>query len=451
MKAFLAALLGLFFSAAIWAHDGPDLEIVTLSNRADLISGGDALVEVRVPKQVSLSAVKVKLNGHDITSSFRADAAARTLRGLVTGLVDGRNDLVAVDGGKGDGKEVSLIVTNHPIGGPVLLGSQTQPWICATPTPVAESGNTPASNASGLTTFALDAQCNIATEFKLFYRTTNSPCSSALPDPSPPAAPPTNNCFKPFTPGSAPADLAMTTTTAGLTVPYIVRVERGTLNRGIYDIAVLFDPAKPWSALAPQQQWNGKVVYSFGASTGQPRLQFRSEQNWADDQALSRGFMVVDNSLTDSLYNSNRTLVAETTMMMKEHIVDAYGEVKFVMGNGCSGGSIQQNTVASIYPGLLDGIQPSCDFPDSITTGTEVTDCVLLVNFYASPEWAALESGLTQAQINAKKTAINGQLDQLGCQSWNNSFGFNNKPGNYVPLLVVNSTTGALAPMGAPR
>ena len=55
------------------------------------------------------------------------------------------------------------------------------------------------------------------------------------------------------------------------------------------------------------------------------------------------------------------------------------------MGNGCSGGSIQQNTVASIYPGLLDGIQPSCDYPDSITTGLEVTDCVLLVNFYVEP------------------------------------------------------------------
>ena len=137
------------------------------------------------------------------------------------------------------------------------------PWICATPTPVAESGNTPASNASGLTTTAVDAQCNIATEYKLFYRTTTAGCSTALPDPSPPAAPPTNNCFKPYTPGSTPADLAMTTTTTGLTVPYIVRVERGTMNRGIYDIAVLFDPAKPWTALAPQAQWNGKVVYTL--------------------------------------------------------------------------------------------------------------------------------------------------------------------------------------------
>lgn len=430
-----------------------NFEIVTLSNRADLISGGNALVEVRVPKTVPLKKVTLWLNGHQVTPAFQTDEAARTMRGVLTGLVVGDNEFLADSNGNGNGRpRATLMITNHPIGGPVLLGSQTTPWICATPTPVAESGNTPASNASGLPTFAVDAQCNIAIDYKLFYRTTTPGCSSALPDPSPPTPAPTNNCFKPYNPASPPpADLAMTTTTTGLTVPYIVRVERGTINRGIYDIAVLFDPAKPWSALAPQPQWNGKVVYTFGASTGQPRLQFRSEQNWANDAALSRGFMVVDNSLTDSLYNSNRVLNAETVMMMKEHIVDTYGEILYTVGNGCSGGSIQQNTAASIFPGLLDGIQPSCDYPDSITTGLEVTDCVLLVNVYAGPDWTALMTGLTQAQINAKKTAINGHLDHIGCQSWNNAFGFNNKPGNYVPTLVINQTTGVIAPVGAPR
>ena len=432
-----------------------NFEIVTLSNRADLISGGNALVEVRVPKNVPLKKVTLWLNGHEVTAAFQTNEVAGTMRGLLTGLVIGENEFLADSNGNGNGRpRATLRILNHPIGGPVLLGSQTQPWVCATPTPVAESGNTPGSNASGLTTFAVDAQCNIATEYKLFYRTTTAGCSTALPDPSPPTPAPTNNCFKPYNPASPPPpDLATTTTTTGLTVPYIVRVERGTINRGIYDIAVLFDPVKPWSALAPQPQWNGKVVYTFGASTGQPRQQFRTEQNWADDAALSRGFMVVDNSLTDSLFNSNRVLNAETLMMMKEHIVDTYGEIVYTLGNGCSGGSIQQNTAASIFPGLLDGIQPSCDFPDSITTGLEVGDCVLLVNVYAGPEWSALmaASGLTQAQINAKKTAINGHLDQLGCQSWNNSFGFNNKPGNYVPTLVINQTTGALAPVGAPR
>ena len=440
--------LGAAFLVTAWAgEDRSNLEIVSLSNRADLVSGGDALLEVRVPKNLPLNRVTLRLNGREVTGAFMANAAARTLRGVVTDLVDGDNEFVAEAHGHGHSEpQARLRITNHPIGGPVLLGSQTTPWICATPTAVAASGNTPASNASGLTTFAVDAQCNIATEYKLFYRTTNSPCSSALPDPSPPAVPPGNACFKPYAVGTAPPDLAMTTTTHGLTVPYIVRVERGTLNRGIYDVAVLFDPASatPWTALSPQPQWNGKVIYSFGASTGQPRLQFRSEQNWADDAALSRGFLVADNSLTDSLYNSNRVLNAETLMMMKEHIVDTYGAIAYTLGNGCSGGSIQQNTAASIFPGLLDGIQPSCDFPDSITTGLEVTDCVLLVNFYAGTDWTALMSGLTQAQINAKKTAINGHLDQVGCQSWNNAFGFNNKPGNYVRTLVLNQTTGAI-------
>jgi hypothetical protein len=435
-------------------HDGDDRDeppspadfsIRTLSNRADLISDGDALVEVRLPHSLPTNKVKLTLNGADVGAAFVAGPGARTLRGVLKGLRVGDNRFDATSTDHGHGRPAaSLTITNHPRGGPVLVGTQTSPWICATPAPVAAVGNTPGSNASGLGTTAFDAQCNIATEYKLFYRTTAAGCSSALPDPSPPAAPPLNNCFKPYVPGITPPDLATTTTTAGLTVPYIVRVERGTINRGIYDIAVLFDPTKPWTALAPQAQWNGKVVYTFGASTGQPRLQFRSEQNWADDSALSRGFMVVDNSLTDSLYNANRVLVAETTMMMKEHIVDGYGEIRYTMGNGCSGGSIQQNTVASIFPGLLDGIQPSCDYPDSLTAAMEVSDCVLLVNLYAGPAWNALMTGQTQAQINAKKAAINGHLDQIGCHSWNNAFGFFNKPGNYARTVVADNTTGAL-------
>src|SRR5262245_7128598 len=136
MQALLAVSLAGLFTASAWADQGgSNLEIVTLSNRADLISGGDALVEVRVPRDVSLSRVKVKLNGSDITPSFKANAAARTLRGLVTGLVEGRNDLVADADGKGHGKEARLTITNHPIGGPVLSGPQITPFFCATPVP----------------------------------------------------------------------------------------------------------------------------------------------------------------------------------------------------------------------------------------------------------------------------------------------------------------------------
>ena len=397
LAAACAAGVASLFLVACGGNDAPAVPptsgttLTTLSNRADLISGGSALVEVKVPGFVPPASLKIDRDGTDITSSFVTLPSGRIV-GLVTGLKNGNNNINAT---YTDGSAVGaqLVINNHPIGGPVLLGAQAGPWVCATPTAVAAVGNTPGSNASGLPTTATDAQCNIATEFKLFYRTKTAAsvnfgadggCLFVLPDPSPAGtATPANSCFQPYVAGTTPAaSVASTTTSHGVTVPYIVRRERGTINRGIYDIAVLFDPTKPtWTATAPQPQWNGKLLYTYGASTGQPRQQFRSEQNWVvgftggtpiwDDTALRLGFMVADNSVTDSLYNSNRVLVAETTMMMKEHIVDNYGEIKYTVANGCSGGSIQQNTAASIYPGLLDGIQPSCDYPDSITTGID--------------------------------------------------------------------------------
>src|SRR6267143_423829 len=70
-------------------------ETRTLTNRADLISGGDALVEVRVPYNVPLDRVKLRLNGKDVTRSFVTDSGAHTLRGVLTGLREGRNAFVA--------------------------------------------------------------------------------------------------------------------------------------------------------------------------------------------------------------------------------------------------------------------------------------------------------------------------------------------------------------------
>src|SRR5688500_19942201 len=101
MRRFLPrASAGIFFCAAVVVHAAPHLpptnfEIVTLSNRADLISGGNALVEVRVPQTVPLHHVKLLLNGKDVTGSFVADATVRALRGVVTGLVEGENELIA--------------------------------------------------------------------------------------------------------------------------------------------------------------------------------------------------------------------------------------------------------------------------------------------------------------------------------------------------------------------
>jgi hypothetical protein len=138
--------------------------------------------------------------------------------------------------------------------------------------------------------------------------------------------------------------------------------------------------------------------------------------------------------------------MVETLMMMKEKIIDTYGEVKYVLGNGCSGGSINQLTAASIYPGLLDGIQPTCTYPDSETTAMEVVDCLQLVHAFSSTEWLGemQRQGLTQPQIFAKRGAIAGHLDHQGCLAWVRSFADGGRPGQFVPRTV--DANGLLVP-----
>src|SRR5438034_2661584 len=114
MNAINLSFLALGALSVVAAHAGEDrrssnFEIVTLSNRADLISGGDALIEVRVPKGVAPSQVRLSLNGRDVTGAFTANAGARTLRGLVSGLVEGRNDFVASE--SRGGREARLVIT----------------------------------------------------------------------------------------------------------------------------------------------------------------------------------------------------------------------------------------------------------------------------------------------------------------------------------------------------
>ncbi len=457
----LASALALAALAACGSNftDHEAVQIRTLSNRADLVSGGDVLVEIVPPAGADGSSLFVRVGTRDVSSAFAKRADGR-ITGVVTGLAAGENVLLAE---MANASAALLTITNAPRHGPLLSGAQITPFYCATPAPQVVSGNAPATPASGLGSTA-DANCNIASETKLYYRTTVAPvsatnptgCSFGLPDPvwnigatattvpAQPAAPATA-CFKPYTVGVTPPDLASTTTDSGATVPFIVRVERGTLNRGIYDLAVLINPAQPWTAVAPQTTWNGKVYYTFGASTGQPRRQVRPATNWSSaEEQLKRGYLVATNSLTDSARNSNRVLMSETVMMMKEHITDTYGPVKFTLGSGCSGGSINSNMNASINPGLLDGVVTSCTYPDSETTTLEVNDCVMLIEAYQKPGLQTLWSSLTQDQINARKAAINGHVDQTACHAWYNAFGSNGRAGVYQQRTVSNNITGAI-------
>jgi hypothetical protein len=363
------------------------MKIDVLSNRADLISEGDALVQIVVPSGVDPRIVRVDVGGRDVTSAFAVRSDGRFI-GRLENLALGSNVLTAKLSNKHGSR---ITITNYPKGGPIFSGQQIQPWLCTT-----------SSNGLGP---AQDVQCNAPTRYDFFYM------------------PSGGGGFQAYDPNNPPADVGTTTTDQGKTVPYIIRQETGTQDRGIYRIAVLYDPTKPFEPWASQDGWNHKLFYPFGASCGTVHSQ-SSAQNVQNAYALGRGFMVATSSMNVLGNNCNTVTSAESVMMLKERIVERYGEIRFTFGQGGSGGSIGQHMVANSYPGLLQGLTVTQSFPDNTgTTGMEVQDCHLLVHYYTqvSPElWAN----------PAQQAAVNGHKDNVSCVAWEALFSAVDDPHN---------------------
>ena len=316
-----------------------DYRIITASTRNDAVSGGDVLLRIEAPPDVSLDELVVTLNGQRVEAPFRAPTGAGTLIGLVDGLRLGDNT-VSVQGP--GGATSSLVVTNWPREGPILSGPKQQPFICMT-----ERFELPVTG--GTLGPALDGHCSVATRVDYIYRTTGEEFRP-LPDPS-----------------VHPADLAYTTTNERRTVAFIVRVETGTVNRSIYQSSILHDPTTdppvdPWTR---PRGWNGRVVYTFGGGCpGGWYVQGNRTGGVLDVHMLSHGFAVASSSLNVFGVNCDDLLSAETAMMVKERFIERYGAADHTIGWGCSGGSDQVHQIGDNYPGLLDGIVPACSFPD---------------------------------------------------------------------------------------
>ncbi|SMG66463.1 conserved hypothetical protein, secreted, partial [methanotrophic bacterial endosymbiont of Bathymodiolus sp.] len=163
--ALLAGCLGGNDSSILAGGDGPtvtnpneetpvELEpgdgIRVLSNRADLISDGNALVEITAEDLANLQNVKVMLGSVDVSDQFALRENGRYM-GRIQGLALGENRIMAVL--KNTGRIVTTI-TNHPNGGPVFSGPQVQPWTC--------------TNEG-----AMDAQCNQPAVFSFSYLPAN--------------------------------------------------------------------------------------------------------------------------------------------------------------------------------------------------------------------------------------------------------------------------------------
>lgn len=343
----------LFATGPGQAKPGDVLTILVLSNRADLVSGGDALVEIKLPRGVDPEDVEVELNGRKVSDQF-AQRKNGHFQGLLTGLRMGTNRLMAKSSLS---ETATLTITNYSKQGPILAGKQIQPWICETE----EFGLGP----------PIGPACVAPTRVDFFYRSAAS------------------GAFETYDTEDPPQDalIATTTTDQDKVVPYIVRRERGVIDRGIYDIAVLFDPRRAWEPWAPQPGWNGKLHFVYSGSSGTVHRQSGPppvmEERWLRDLPLSKGFAVASSSLFATRNNANDVVAAESTMMLKEHFIEHYGPVRYTTSNGASGGSILQILIAANYPGLIDGLMPWNSFPDYWSMSGVFYDCAQLRRYFA--------------------------------------------------------------------
>jgi hypothetical protein len=113
--------------------------------------------------------------------------------------------------------------------------------------------------------------------------------------------------FLPYDLANPATDVATTINDAGVTVPFIVRIETGVQDRDYYEHrgAVRSEPA--WLPWAPQSGWNRKLLIVHGSGCGNAfsPSNLLSSARVMDRTALSRGFAVLAVSLNDSGHNCN--------------------------------------------------------------------------------------------------------------------------------------------------
>jgi hypothetical protein len=356
------------------------IDIRTLSTHPDRVSGGDVLVEI-VPSGGSRSAPQVTLNGRDVSSAFHSAPPSRGSIGLVTGLRLGTNTLNVA--GKSWGvADASLDLTNYPITGPIVSGPHINPFVCQTDTFKLPDGST-----LGPPT---DADCSSPTRIQYVYLPKNAAEFKSLP-----------------TTSELPDDLATTTTIGGKRVPFVVRVETGTMNRGIYQNLVLHDPTRDPAPtpFTPPPAWNKRLiaVHGVGCPSGWYRQGGVMGVNPLAGVNLTRlgeGYAIFTNTLNHPTNSCNAFLAGETAMMGKEHAIETFGVPDFTVSMGSSGGAYTSLQIADEFPGLFDGVLVNATFPDALSIALSGEDAHLLTHYFAVTD----PTGFTEAQ----KVAVTG-------------------------------------------
>ena len=170
--------------------------------------------------------------------------------------------------------------------------------------------------------------------------------------------------------------MTTTTTSDGATVDFVIRWERGTIDRFIYTIAVL-DPTETGPASLPY--WNRKLIMYFGGGVAIGHYQGSNNQDESRyPYGLGKGYAIAWSTGTKTNTHYNLVLGGETALMVKSRFVTEYDDPDYTVGLGGSGGGIQQYVYGQNHPGLLDGAIPQYSYPDMVTQTIHVGDCELL-------------------------------------------------------------------------
>lgn len=376
IRHFLLLVLAMLLVSCSSTDEVPAPTISIVSTTPFHVSGGNMLVEIAHAKDVKPSNLTVMLNGNSVTSSFEAAAGQGHLLGLINGLKPGENTLQVRINSQPESSLASVTLTNHPITGPIVSGPHLAPYICQT-----EQFKLPDGTTLGP---AMDSDCSIKPRVDYVYFSESE------------------QIFKPLLSlTQLPEDTATTITTAGIEVPFVVRLETRSINRGIYQSTVLHDPSSEQqpTPFSPPAAWNKRLiaVHGFGCPRGWYRQGERQGINPLDAQRLGEGYALFTNTLNHPTNSCNPVLAGETTMMGKEHFIETMGMPDFTVSIGSSGGAYTSLQIADAFPGLIDGVLIGSTFPDALSIALSAMDAHLLALYYLGNN----NGGFSESQIVA--------------------------------------------------
>ncbi len=390
---FVIAVAAMLFSPAALAKP---VDLAVLSSQPNQVSGGDALIRVSASSGL-LGTLRVERNGEDVTGAFSPQGGA--LVGLVDGLELGKNELAVVDSSTGK-RLAQRKLFNYPTEGPIFSGPHQDPFVCKTIQ--AGLGEPIVDNQQGLgfrvlnpdgSTAGWSLDCSAHTVVDYRYRGTDGQ-------------------FKPLpSDGSRPADLATTQLPDGRVVDYVVRRERGTIDRFIYSFAMLAPFGEDPSHI-DTSEWNRKAIFTFDGGVAIGHNQGTPGGSALLDTGLRQGYAIIHSSGTRTSTHYNLELGGETALMTKEEFIERYGVPQYTVGLGGSGGAIQQYVYGQNHPGLIDAGIPQRSYPDMVTQTIHIGDCELLEYYMdvtngANPKWQNWDNREWLIGLNGSSTFPN--------------------------------------------